>query len=84
MLFRSFDSLVPTRDGWIAVSQDRYARSLSGSVEMQPTPPLKDWSGLRISDERDGVLFVLAACCWGSGNPLTSHRLLAIPVEPAD
>ena len=79
-----FDSLVPTHDGWIAVSQDRYARSLSGSVEMQPTPPLKDWSGLRISDERDGVLFVLAACCWGSGNPLTSHRLLAIPVEPAD
>lgn len=79
-----FTGLVPTRDGWIAVSQDQYARSRSGSVEMRQTPTLKDWSGLRISDEQDGVLFVMAACCWGSGDQMTSHRLLAIPVEPGD
>lgn len=78
----AFDSLVPTRDGWVAVSQRRYARSRAGSVEMQRTPALKNWSGLRISEEQDGVLFVLQGCCWGAIDHPTEFRVLAIPVEP--
>lgn len=80
----AFDGFVPTHDGWVAFSRRRYARSRSGSVEMRPTPALKDWSGLRISDEQDGVLFVLESCCHGYVDHPTEFRVLAVPVEPSD
>lgn len=75
-----FDGLVQTADGWVAVSQKQYARSRSGTIEMHPTPALRDWHGLRISDEQDGILFVMSACCWGSADVPTDHRLLTVPV----
>ncbi len=80
----AFDNMVETHDGWVAVSRPRYARSRSGVVEMRRTPALKDWAGLRISDEQDGVLFVLEGCCWGMVDRPTDFGVLAVPVEPFD
>ncbi len=78
----AFDGLVPTHDGWVAFSRRRYARSRSGVVEMLPTPRLENWAGLRISEEQDGVLFVLEGCCWGYVDNPTEFRVIAVPVEP--
>ncbi len=80
----AFDGLVPTHDGWVAFSQHRYARSRSGAVEMRRNPALADRSGPRVSEERDGVLFVLEGCCWGYIDHPTEFRVLAVPVEPFD
>jgi len=77
----AFDGLIPTRDGWVAYSQNRYARSRSGAVEMRRNPALADRSGPRISEEQDGVLFVLEGCCWGYVDHPTEFRVLAVPVE---
>lgn len=78
----AFDGLVPTHDGWVAFSQHRYARSRSGRVEMRRNPALADRSGPRISEEQDGVLFVMEGCCWGYIDHPTEFRVLAVPVEP--
>lgn len=73
------DSLVPTGDGWIGLSRDRYFRNRGGEVAEHPMPAFRDWAGIRISDESQGVLFLVAACCWG-GADLTLYRALALPV----
>lgn len=44
-------------------------------------PEFRDWSGLRISDEQDGVLLVVSACCSGSADNPTLYRAIAIPVN---
>ena len=75
------DGLFETPDGWIGTSRDRYFRSIRGQVEEMPMPELRDWSGLRISDEQDGVLFVVSACCSGSADNPTLYRAIAIPVN---
>lgn len=75
-----FDGLVVTDDGWVATGQSRYARSRSGVVTMHEAPPLKLWSGLRLSEPVDGVIFVQAACCWGGENHVL-RRLIAVPVS---
>jgi len=75
------DGFFETRDGWIGTSRERYFRSIGGEVREHPLPAFNDWSGIRISDEQDGVLFLVAACCWGSDQ----HRLyqaLALPIQP--
>lgn len=77
-----FDSLVETTDGWIGLSRDRYFRSRGGRVEERPMPTLNEWSGIRVSEEEDGVLFVVSACCWGSAANPTLYRALALPVRP--
>lgn len=74
-----FDNLVATERGWLAVGQNRFARSADGSVTMNDIPPLRPWAGLQISDPVDGVIFVEAACCWGSVN-IVQYRMMAIPV----
>lgn len=74
------DGLFETPDGWIATSRDRYFSSEGGRVEEKPLPAFRNWAGLRISDEQDGVLFVVSACCWGSAENPTLYRALAIPV----
>lgn len=71
------DDLVPLRDGWVATSRGRFFRSRDGRVEELALRPFHDWSGLRISDEHDGVLFVVGSCCWGDG---TLFLTLSIPV----
>ncbi|MDP3657197.1 MAG: hypothetical protein Q8R45_09560 [Brevundimonas sp.] len=78
----AFDGLVPAHDGWVAYGQHRYARSRSGTVEMRRNPALADRSGPRISEEQDGVLFVMEGCCWGYIDHPTEFRVLAVPVEP--
>lgn len=75
-----FDSLVAVNDGWIAVGQDRFARSTNGVVAIRDMPPLKAWAGLRISDEIDDVILVESACCWGSDN-FVRYRMIAIPIR---
>jgi len=74
-----FDSLVATEKGWVAVGQDRFARSADGAVAMDDIPPLRPWAGLQISEPVDGVIFVEAACCWGSVN-IVRYRVMAIPI----
>jgi len=73
-----FDSLVAIDEGWLAVGQDRFARSIRGVVAMGDVPVLQAWAGLRISDEIDDVIFVEGACCWGS-ETLVQYRVIAIP-----
>lgn len=74
-----FDSLVMVGDGWVAVGQDRFARSSNGVVAMRDTPSLQAWAGLQVSDDIDGVIFVEGACCWGSEN-FIRYRVIAIPI----
>lgn len=74
------DDLVPLRDGWVATSRGRYFRSHNGRVEELALKPFHDWSGLRINDEQDGVLFVVGSCCWGSADNPTLYRALPIPI----
>jgi hypothetical protein len=74
-------ALVETDDGWIGLSEDRYFRMRNDRVEERPMPAFQDWSGLRISAEEDGVLFVVSACCWGSVNK-ELFSTVAIPVAP--
>ncbi|MCA0368772.1 MAG: hypothetical protein LCH57_12030 [Proteobacteria bacterium] len=76
-----FSHLVQTPDGWVAVSQDRFARARPGGIAMGDVPPLKPWAGLQISDAVDGLVFVQSACCWGSDRSV-SYNVLAIPVQP--
>jgi len=75
-----FSGLIETHDGWIAVSQDRYARARGSTVIMADVPPLKPWSGLQVSDPVDGVIFVQSACCWGSVESV-QYRVLAILID---
>jgi hypothetical protein len=74
-----FDSLVATEKGWVAVGQERFARSTDGIVRMDNVPPLRPWAGLQISDPVDDVIFAESACCWGSIN-VVQYRVMAIPV----
>lgn len=74
-----FSGLVETDDGWVAVGQDRFARARGATVTMGEIPTLKPWSGLRISDPVDGVVFVQSACCWGSDTSV-QYRVLALSV----
>lgn len=74
-----FDSLVATERGWVAVGQDRFARFDGGAVTMEDIPPLRPWAGLQVSEQIDDVIFVEAACCWGSIN-IVQYRMMAIPV----
>lgn len=74
------DGLVETPDGWIGLSRDRYFRSRDGQVQEYPMPVFQDWSGIRISEDEDGVLFIVSACCWGSVENPTLYSTLAIPV----
>ncbi|MFJ6023293.1 hypothetical protein ACIQC9_01680 [Brevundimonas sp. NPDC092305] len=73
---------VETPDGWVGASRDRYFRSRGGHVEERPMPAFTDWSGLRISEEQDGVLFLISSCCWGSTDSPTLYGALALPVVP--
>ena len=74
------DDLVPIRDGWVATSRGRYFRSHNGRVEELALTSFHDWSGLRISDEQDGVMFVVGSCCWGVVDKPTLFRPLPIPI----
>lgn len=76
-----FTSLVPTNDGWVAVGQNRFARARANAVTMNDIPALRSWAGLQISAPVDGVIFVEAACCWGS-EASVQYQVVAIPVEP--
>lgn len=76
-----FSSLVQTHDGWVAVGQDRFARSLGDTVTMDDIPVLRSWAGLQISEPFNGVIFVEAACCWGA-ETFVQYRVVAIPVQP--
>lgn len=75
-----FDSLVAVNDGWIAVGHDGYARSRQGVVTMASVPALASWSGLSLSDPVDGVIFIQAACCWGSAHRVLG-RVIAVPIS---
>lgn len=59
------ESLSRITDGWVAVSTGRYFRMQAGDVIEHPMPDLRPWSGLYVSEERDGLIFVLAHCCSG-------------------
>lgn len=72
--------LVETPDGWIGLSRDRYFRSRGGDVTEYPMPVFQEWSGIRISEEQDGVLFIVSACCWGAVDNPTLYSTLAVPV----
>lgn len=80
------DDLVPIHDGWVATSRGRFFRSRDGRVEERAFKPLHDWSGLRISHEQDGVLFVVGSCCWGGGAgqahsiPCPTHPSLGLTI----
>jgi len=79
------DDLVPIRDGWVATSRGRFFRSRDGRVEERAFKPFHDWSGLRISHEQDGVLFVVGSCCWGAGQahsvPCPAHSSLGLTIS---
>jgi len=75
-----FNSIVAVRDGWVAVGQDRYARSRHGTVAMAAVPPFLMWAGLRVSAPSDDVIFMESACCWGSAS-FIQYRVIAIPVS---
>jgi len=68
--------------GWVGVSRDRYFRSVNGRVSERALPRFSQWSGLSISEEQDDVLFIVSACCWGSVDNPTLHRVLALPIDP--
>lgn len=72
--------LYETANGWIGISRDRYFRSRNNEVTEHPMPAFNEWAGLRISEEQDGVLFVMSACCWGSSTTRL-HGTLALPVS---
>lgn len=72
-------SLTQTEDGWVGVSRARYFRSRAGIVEEHPMPAFREWAGLQIGEEQDGVLMMVAACCWGS-SLMELYDALAIPV----
>ena len=75
------ESLIESRDGWIAVSTDRYFRMRNGAVSERRMPDFRHWHGLYISEEQDGVLFVVAACC--NGLPFDRQAwTIAVPVLP--
>ncbi len=75
------DGLFEVSNGWVGTSRDRYFRSYGTRVEERPMPKFRDWAGLQISDEADGVLFLVSACCWGaSGNP-PLYRAIAVRVS---
>ncbi len=74
--------LFETADGWVGVSRDRYFRSRGTVVEEHPMPAFNDWAGVRLSDEQEGVLFLVSACCWGSSENPTLYSTLAIPILP--
>lgn len=74
--------LFETSDGWVGVSRDRYFRSRGGAVEEHPMPAFKDWAGLKLSDEQEGVLFLVSACCWGSTANPTLYSTLVMPILP--
>lgn len=74
------DGLFEVPNGWVGTSRDRYFRSDRGEVVERLMPAFRDWAGLRISDEQDGVLFIVSACCWGSAEGPTLYRAIAIPV----
>lgn len=74
------EDLMPIRDGWVATSRGRYFRSRDGRVQELTPAPFREWSGLRISDEQEGVLFVIGSCCWGAADKPTLFRALPIPV----
>jgi hypothetical protein len=74
-----FDNLVGVKGGWVAVGQDRFARSANGVVAISDMPSLKAWAGLQVSDEIDDVIFVEGACCWGSESVIR-YRVIAIPI----
>lgn len=76
-----FDSLVVTDGGWVAVGQDRFALADGADVTMGDIPDLRAWAGLQVSDPYHGVIFVEAACCWGS-DEFVQYRVVAIPIEP--
>lgn len=76
-----FTGLVKTEDGWVAVGQDRFARARASAVTVGEVPALRSWAGLQISEPADGIIFVEAACCWGSETHV-QFRVVAIPVQP--
>jgi hypothetical protein len=74
-----FDSFFALSDGWVAVGQERFARAQDGAVTIQDIPDLHAWSGLQVSEPRDGMIFLEAACCWGSDS-FVQYRVMAIPI----
>lgn len=75
------ESFIQTPDGWVAVSTDRYFRMRDGVVSEHRMPDFRHWHGLYISEEQEGVLFLVGACCWGS--PLDRRSwIIAVPVIP--
>lgn len=75
------ESLTETRDGWIAVSTGRYFRMRGDQVSEHRMPDFHPWSGLYLSEEQDGVLFAVAACCNGPAFA-PEYWTIAIPVMP--
>ena len=70
--------LIETPEGWIGVSRDRYFRSRDGRIEEHALPAFREWSGIRISEDQDGVLFIVSACCWGVVTNPTLFSTLAV------
>jgi hypothetical protein len=75
------ESLTETADGWIAVSTGRYFRMRGDQLSEHRMPDFHHWSGLYLSEEQDGVLFAVAACCNGLAFA-PEHWTIAIPVMP--
>ncbi len=75
------DGLFEVQDGWVGTSRDRYFRSYRDRVEERTMPEFHDWAGLRISEELDGFLMVVASCCWGSADDPTLYRAMAIAID---
>lgn len=72
--------LFETSEGWVGISRERYFLSRDGQVTEHPMPIFRDWSGIRISEEENGVLFIVSACCLGtSAGEL--YSTLAVPVS---
>lgn len=74
------DGLFEVSNGWVGTSRDRYFRSYGTRVEERPMPTFREWAGLQISDEQDGVLFLVSACCWGSTDAIL-YRAIAVPIS---
>lgn len=72
--------LFETSDGWVGVSRDRYFRSRNNQITEHPMPTFTEWSGLRISEEQDGVLFLVSACCWGSDTAIL-YSTIVLPTS---
>jgi hypothetical protein len=75
-----FTGLVETFNGWVAVGQERFARARGAAATMGEVPILRPWAGLQISDPVDGIIFVEAACCWGSDTSV-QYQVVAIPLD---